>query len=162
MASGIGDTDTYIANLLGNDATLITLAANAWASLQSPQVIPAPATPPGPFVWGEIATEQTEYPIVVFMLHAGPDVLGLGGARIMTRSLYQVKCIGTGNSFATITPMMDRVDALLQAGGVGVVQGSTIIIGSVREQQIKKVELIYNVRYNVLGGMYRIDTQPAF
>ena len=80
----------------------------------------------------------------------------------MQEKKYDVIVVGKGQTFTDIQPLANRIDALLQRGGTqGVaMQGSTAINGSQRESSIQQAEIVENVRYNHLGGLYRFFLSP--
>ena len=110
-------------------------------------------------VYGYLAPQDATPPWVTFTHQAGTDVMGVGTARVMTSFLYQVKATGSGGSGAALKPIADRIDALLHGKSGTTADGR--IISCVREQDLAMVEVDPSgVRWNHIGGIYRIQAQP--
>lgn len=131
--------DQWLYSKLSTDATLISLV--------------------GTRIYSYVAPAGTLTPFVVYAYQGGQDIAEVGNYRIFNSGLYQVKAIGQGLSMAAIAPIAHRIDALLQRASGSVAGGS--ILACVREQPISYLELSNGVRYNHLGGIYRIIVQES-
>lgn len=107
--------------------------------------------------YGYIAPQNAIYPLLLFSMQAGTDVMGVGTARVMLTCLYQVKVIGATNSFAALKPLADRIDAVLQGATGSVVDGA--ILACTREEPLSYVDVSGETQYRHLGGLYRIIAQ---
>ena len=108
-------------------------------------------------IYAYLAPERSAYPLVIFSHQGDYDVMGVGTARILASTLYQVKAVGKASavSMMSLQAIADRIDALLQ-GASGTVTGGEIV-SCVREQQISYVEYAESAVYGHLGGLYRIQ-----
>lgn len=109
-------------------------------------------------VYDTLAVESATFPYVVFRYQGGSDVRTNGAGRIMVSSVYQVKVIGKGVPFSSLTAAASRIDALLNAKYGANSDGQ---VWAVREQPIKYLELDNGVQYRHLGGLYRVWSQEA-
>lgn len=97
-------------------------------------------------------------PSVVYNRQAGTDVMGLGAARIMSGMLYQIKAVASGGSKAAGKAIANRIDVLLHATSGTTASGR--ILSCVRESEVNYVEVDETgVRWNHLGGLYRLQVQ---
>lgn len=110
-------------------------------------------------IYSYLAPSGTTFPFVVYAFQGGADVSAIGAIRIMNSGLYQVKAVGQGNSMVAVEAIANRIDALLH-GVTGTVSGG-VILACVREQPLAYVENSNGIRYNHLGGLYRIFIQSA-
>lgn len=104
-----------------------------------------------------LAPSGTTFPYCLYAFQGGKDVSAIGGIRIMFPGVYQVKAVGQGNSMVGIEAIANRIDTLLH-GATGTVSGG-VILACVREQPLAYVENSNGIRYNHLGGLYRIIVQ---
>jgi hypothetical protein len=111
----------------------------------------------GERIFDGAAPRGTAFPLIVFQWHGGHDVRGVGPARIMTSGVYLVRAIGQVTSYATLKPIAEAIDQLLQGASGTTVDGT--VIGCVREQPYKKLEVIDDQEYRHLGGFYRLWVQ---
>lgn len=105
-------------------------------------------------IFSYVAPLTATTPFVVFNHQAGTDVRGVGTVRVMTSLVYQVKVVGQGESVRSLKPIADRIDALLHGASGSVADGT--VLTCVREQQVAYAEVDEGVRYNHLGGLWRI------
>lgn len=159
MTNALLAVDTWLTQILTGDATLAQLVANAWAAQQVPPVTP-PTTPAYLWVWSDLASQGTPYPHIVFNTQAAKNTLGVGAVRILTDPLYTIKVIGRNSSYAELQPIVERMDTLLESALNAVVNGIAIR-RCYQEEAIKYPEVDEGVRYNHIGGMYRIITHAA-
>lgn len=108
-------------------------------------------------IYAYAAPSRASFPFVVFSHMGDYDVMGVGTARILASTLYQVKAVGKASavSMMSLQAIADRIDALLQGASGSVTDG--VILSCVREQQISYVEQAESEVYMHLGGLYRIQ-----
>lgn len=147
--------DTWLYETLSTDAQLTELAAVAWAALQTPAVVPAPAARPDNWIWKDLAVQGTAAPWLTYAQHSAKDIIGAFGQRIACQPLYLVRITAPSSGYAVIQAMANRVDTLLTAPGVNAIVGSTIVQGVVREQPWQLTEVMDNVQFKHVGGLYR-------
>jgi hypothetical protein len=102
--------------------------------------------------------EQAEFPRIVYNLQAGRDVNGIGGVRLLTRPLYQIKLINKGNIESNYLPLIERMDELLHNKTNETFEG--YVFSARREQEINYFEpgeKGTDIVYRHVGGLYRID-----
>lgn len=127
----------WLYETLSSDATLTALVADR--------------------MYDGIAPQAATFPYITFNWQGGADVSAVGGIRIMNNGLWQVKAVVNETSYATILPIADRVDQVLQRASGAVSDG--IILACVREQPLALIENSNGVQYRHLGGLYRIYVQ---
>lgn len=108
-------------------------------------------------IYGYLAPQDAAVPYVIYSYQRGHDVFGVGTARIMAHTAYQVKVVGQTKSFVALETIANRLDIVLQGASGSVVDGE--ILACVREQPISYVETDSGVQYRHLGGLYRIIVQ---
>ena len=153
--------DQWIYETLTGDTTLAGLVATAWAAAQAPPIVPAPASRPDRWVFSGVAPQGTLTPYIVFHCLSAPDVLGGFATRVMTKPLYQVKVIGKGSSFLALAAIAGQLDADLCGADVNTTVAGVTVQGVYRERAISYPELVDNVRFNHLGGLYRLIASGA-
>ena len=109
-------------------------------------------------VYDTLAVETATFPYVVFSFQGGSDVRTNGADRIMVSGLYQVKVVGKGGAFSSLTAAASRIDVLLNAKYGTNTDGE---VWAVRTQPIKYLEVSEGVQYRHLGGLYRVWAQEA-
>lgn len=109
-------------------------------------------------IHSDLAPQGEQPPYVVFQcLNAPRDMNGLGGTRIKSGTLYAVKVIGAGQSYAAIEDAANRIDQLLHNTSGTTSRGR--VLSCVREQEIHYPEATNGQHYRHLGGIYRIQVQ---
>lgn len=132
--------EAWIYNRLSTDATLTTAV--------------------GDHIYSYVAPATAATPYVVFNAQSpGLDVMGVGTARVMLNSLYQVKVVVQDASFNGATAAANRIDALLH-GATGTPTGGQVL-GCVREGPLAYAEVSDGIEYRHLGGLYRIWVQET-
>lgn len=131
--------DQWLFAKLSGDATLTSLVGNRIKSYLAPA--------------------GTAFPYILYNWQGGTDVMVVGSYRVFNTGLYQVKAVGQGDSMSNIWPVAHRIDEVLHRAS-GTVTGG-IILACVREQPIAYVENSDGIRYNHLGGIYRVLCQKA-
>lgn len=151
MANELLGIDKWIVTTLATDAALFAIVGNRIFESLAPQI--------------DVDTENGTapvYPIVLFQMQSVSDSLGSGASRVMTSALFFVKVVGERGGYADLQAACDRIDALLhQAAITAVTVGAETftILGSCRERPVQYAEVINGVRFNYLGGLYRIDIE---
>ncbi len=148
--------DSWIVQTLTGDAALQAIMAGLWAQLQQPIVTPAPATRPDRWVYANVAPEGALFPYITFSLQAAKDNLGAFGQRILVDARYLVRVVMPGMGPGALYPAANRIDALLSTGTVNAVVAGVTIMGCTRVESIRMEHALENVRYQFVGGMYRI------
>jgi uncharacterized membrane protein YjdF len=92
-------------------------------------------------------------PLVQYEMSSTRDTYGVGAVRIATHSVYVVKVIGEGSSYAPLRPIAQRIDALLHGARQTTAYGHIEIW---REAVVRYPETVVGVRHRHLGGMYRV------
>ncbi len=112
-------------------------------------------------VYREYAPVDTPAPFALVAQQVGTDVLTVNAKRLFSSLLVQIKAIGpsgpAGNYGALVT-IADRIDALFKDRR-NVTLASGGVLGSYREQTIAYGELVNDVPFSHLGGLYRIELQ---
>lgn len=140
MSDELAVLDTWLYATLSADATMKTLIGN-------------PAR-----VYDALAPKTATYPLLIYQLQAGTDVRVVGGTRIMLNALYVVKAgCKDKASFADARAIAARADALLH--GARGTAASGHVLGCVREEPFKLLEVIEGTEYRWLGGIYRLWAQ---
>jgi len=128
----------WLYSVLSNDATL-----NSYVSGR---------------IYRRLAPEGATMPYVIFQYQAGHDVQAVGPYRVMSQLVCVVKAVGLATTYATLKTIADRADALLQAASGTTADGR--VLSCVRETPIDYEEVDAGVRYQHLGGQYRLYVQP--
>jgi hypothetical protein len=110
-------------------------------------------------VYSYIAPAGAVSPWVLYNFQGAHDVIAVGAYRIFNSGLYQVKAVGQSNSLAALGAIAERIDVLLDRKTATVTGG--VILASHREQPMAYAEQSDGLRYNHLGGIYRIQVQGA-
>lgn len=139
MANEIVLVDKWLAGLLGNDVALAEMV-NAR-------------------IFSYLAPAGTIFPFVLYAYQGSSDVIAVGGYRILNSGVYQVKGVVKGDSMVAAEAIANRIDMLLTRATGTVVGG--IVLACVRERPIAYPEISDGLRYNHLGGLYRIQVQGA-
>ena len=131
---------SWLYSRLSGDATLTTLV--------------------GSRIYRELAPQGAAYPMITFSQQSAIDKNGVAGAHLMDNQLWLVKVIGTGESYASMRPISDRIFQVLHQQGQVAVNGA-FIGRAVREQMIPQgAEYVGSVRYNYLNAQFRIIGHP--
>lgn len=109
-------------------------------------------------VYRRLAPEGAAMPYVVFQFQSGHDVQAAGPYRVMSQLVCVVKIVGQASTYPTLKAIVDRVDALLQAASGMATDGR--VLACMRETPIDYEEIDAGVRYQHLGGQYRLYVQP--
>lgn len=110
-------------------------------------------------IFDGVAPQGSAYPFVVFNHQGGSDTRGVGTFRAFNNSLYQVKAVGKGESYAETTAIADRIDAVLQ-GAAGNANGG-LVLGCVRETVLMMPEVTAGISYRSVGLLMRLWAQAA-
>jgi hypothetical protein len=108
--------------------------------------------------YSDVAPKGTPPPYVLHQFITGEDTNAIGAIRIFTKPLYLVKVVTEGESYKEAGILITLVERAI----VGKQQVITIdgidwqIMGCHRERPIRFPQFFDGVRYNHLGGQYRI------
>lgn len=131
--------ERWLTDILSNDATLTGLINGR--------------------VYGYVAPDDSELPLVVFKFFDGADETGVGAVRLYSALQYIVEVIGEGESFVALETIANRVDVLLHGKNNLLVDGGNII-ECIRVRPTASVEVIEGgVQYRHLGGIYQLMVQ---
>lgn len=104
----------------------------------------------GTRVYRDVAPAAASYPLVVFSLQAGTDLMVVGATRVWSNLVCVVRAVGLAQTYATLQQIASRIDELLHAA-VG-----TDVLMCVREVPIDYTETDYGESYAHVGGQYRL------
>lgn len=138
MTTGIETVDLiepWLYDVLSDDTTLVDLVEDRFEVMMGD------------------GGQTLELPKVVWSPITFRDVPNNQGLRIDTITLYDIKAVGMGGSFADVSPIAKRIDELINGASVTLTDGS---LTCVRERIIQYVEQSVGVKYLHLGGTYRI------
>lgn len=107
----------------------------------------------GARIYAGAAPQDAALPVVIFNHMAGNDLVGVGTARVLNNSLYQVKGVTKGRSHAVGQQIADAIDAALHGQNVS---ADGIRVGCVREQAIVYGQSDNGEEFRHAGGIYRI------
>jgi hypothetical protein len=96
---------------------------------------------------------------IVYTILPPVDVKGVGMVQIASNVQFQVKVVGTGQSYTPLIPVYQRVHELLEARlAQEPVQGG-IVLTSERVSGVMFPERANGIEYRHLGGLYETLTQ---
>jgi hypothetical protein len=99
------------------------------------------------------APKSATYPLVAFQFQDGQDLMVVNAMRVWSNLLYLVRGVSKSDSAVEVKNIADRIEAVLhRAGGSGVA-------ACMREAPFRMVEVIDPVKYQHMGGLYRIYAQ---
>jgi len=104
--------------------------------------------------------QAATYPLVLYSLLSGIDVMTVGACRVLVNSVYIVKVVDRSDtvSFAGIKPVADRIDLLLHDTQGEVESGR--VLTCTREGVVSYAE--FETQFTLhLGGRYRILAQET-
>lgn len=102
------------------------------------------------------ALGNVETPFVVFSMASTRDIVGIGGVRIDTESIYIVKAVTAGSSNQEAKPIAARIDQLLHLPNTTITISGGSSLTCMRERTIGAPEEVSGQQYRHLGGYYRI------
>ena len=112
-------------------------------------------------VYEGVAPDGTPYPFVIYQCLTPPrDIRGVGTFRQMVDTLYLVKAVAQGSSYAPLAPVARVLDAAMTAPEGVVVDGGAVFT-SVREQQHSRVTVEQGTQFRHFGGEYKMQAQAA-
>lgn len=120
---------------LHGDATLLALISGVY------QVMAPPGSTPD---W------------LLLVHQSSQDTLTATATRILTRSLFQVKCVGPVADAANLRAAYARADALLQPSGQPL-RNTLSTLACYREQPLAYGELVNGALWLNVGGLYRVE-----
>jgi hypothetical protein len=104
---------------------------------------------------GTLSANKMVPPYVTFILQSSRDVMAVGGIRISTDNLYEVKAVAETSSWGDLVNIARRIDYLINRPNAVMESGGGSLT-CVREQIIQYPEVESGVQYRHLGGIYRI------
>lgn len=110
-------------------------------------------------VYESVAPVTAKYPLIIFNTLDAAPVYQVGTLESMQSYLILAKAVGSGGSFMGLESIADAINTALHKG-CGSVNGCQILAARL-EAPIKYYEITDSVRYNHLGGRYRIHAQGA-
>lgn len=113
----------------------------------------------GSHVYGDIAPQQAQNPLVLFSFLGGADKFTTLTIR-STNAIYLIRGVDQASSFNSIELIADRIDAVMRVPNQGTLMRDTLITSVVREQPHQRKDLQNGVPYVYLGGFYRFRYQP--
>lgn len=113
-------------------------------------------------IYADVAPPGASWPFVIFQHQGSVDVTGQNpGTRVLVSSLWTVKAVARGESYAALATLADALDAALQAAS-GTADDATIY-SCVREQPLQFAELDESStpggQWRHLGAIWRILVQ---
>lgn len=108
-------------------------------------------------VYADVAESEAAEPYVVYQMVAANDVDVVGGTRIITDALYQVKVVKQCRSYSELSVAEGRIDALLHLGS-GTTTGGRVYQAR-RVRPIRYTETREGRTYRHLGGDFRIHVR---
>jgi hypothetical protein len=106
-------------------------------------------------VYSAPAPQNAAYPFVSFAQVSAADDNLVAGGRACVEVTYQVEVVSEGASFGPLRAAANRIDAILH-GAHGTATAGSVTIASTRDEPYKETEIVNGVRYNHLGGVYRL------
>lgn len=112
-------------------------------------------------IYARKAPKDATYPLIVYNYQAGTDAQGVGTARVLTQTVFQVKVICKGKPDADVHTVADQIDELI-GKGIHELQND-VRISSRRESPIEFEEDTPNSdkSFYHLGGLYRLHIHEA-
>jgi|SRR5690242_15641861 hypothetical protein len=112
--------------------------------------------------WHGVAPEGVTTPFIVYALQAANDLAVVGGYRVWSDGVYQVKVCGPSTISGTLATIADSVDNALQRQRGVNVGADSVMLSCTREQTLILPEIVANgaqwLNYILL---YRIYTQAV-
>lgn len=103
-------------------------------------------------VYSRVAPPGAVYPLIIVQEQSpGVDLMVVGAARLWTDPLLLAKAVDRADSWSTLAPIADAIDAALHDTAAGTVWSC------VRERPFSLVETPNGVQYRHLGGFYRLQ-----
>lgn len=104
-------------------------------------------------VYRAIAPDDAVAPYIILQWMGGHDVLGSGGARIMSDLVFQVYAIAPSDQYDLVRAAAYRIDQLLDKASGTTSDGT--VLACRRQQPIPLDEVVNGVVWSRLGGLYR-------
>jgi hypothetical protein len=109
----------------------------------------------GSRIYSDLAPPNSAHPYIIVNLQGGSDLNALG-ARGLSEKLYQVKVIGRGDNPGALKAVADQIDTLLHMAASAT---ATLACWCLREQEIDYPEVSGDIRFQHVGGIYRVVAQ---
>lgn len=105
----------------------------------------------GTRIYTGVIPDGVSFPLILITLDGTPDdLMVINAKRVWTDCRYIVRAIAQTETFGTLNTIANRIDTLLHR------TSGTNINACVREQAFEMTEVVDNVQYRHLGGIYRI------
>lgn len=118
------------------------------------------STAVGGRIYTDYAPQGAITPMVVSLYLGGSDKVRTRTSRL-TNTLYLIRAVADGSSYDAIEPIADRIDELLTVPDVGVLVRDIRIASCLRDQPHQRKDEEFGKPVVYLGGIYRIQYQPA-
>ncbi len=118
-------------------------------------------------VYLEAAPESAPYPFVVCSLSSERSLSTVGGDRLVAQPLYLIRAVVNDRDKISLKRAADAIETALAppAGGVLVsdvtLDGTTYAVRSWSENDYSRAEFDQGIRYDSLGGYYRLFIEAA-
>ena len=111
----------------------------------------------------DVAGSKVPRPFVVYAVQALELDPRSSAGRIMVVARYTIKAVAEARSYAPVTALADRIDALLEGARGPVGDGSEVhVLEVTRDRAVQYAEARQHGRqYRHLGGLYRIVAQAV-
>ncbi len=110
----------------------------------------------GDRIYSEVAPQGAAFPHVVFSFQSGLDRNAIGAFRIFTRPTYLVKAVTKDFSLATANQIAAIADDVLMGARGTIPSEQVSVMGCHRLMPVRYTEVRDGVRYNHVGGQYRL------
>lgn len=140
MVAEIARVNVWMASVLSGDSVLNTAVSGR--------------------IYSEEAPQGAAVPMVTFAHLGGSTRVRTLNGHMLT-SLYMVRAITEGSSFDAIAPIADRIDAVMTVPSQGTVVDGVRITKVRIDQPHQRKDASEGVPVVYLGGIYRVDFQPA-
>lgn len=111
-------------------------------------------------IYAEEAPQNAAVPMVTFAHLGGSTRVRTLNGHMLT-SLYLVRAITQGSSFDAITPLADRIDAVMTVPSGGTVVDGVRVTQVRIDQPHQRKDSSEGVPVVYLGAIYRVDFQPS-
>ena len=109
----------------------------------------------GSRIYSHVAPTNATFPFILMLPVAATDDTALGGRRGCTEVLYQVTVHGEGQTYGALRDAANRIDAILH-GTYGTATAGSCTLACTRDEPVIATTVEHGVRYNALGGTYRL------
>lgn len=140
MVAEIARVNVWMRSVLASDSTLNTAVSGR--------------------IYGEEAPQGAAVPMVIFAYLGGSTRVRTLRGHVLT-ALYLVRAIAEDVGFDALTPLADRIDAVMTVPDGGTVVDGVRITKIRVDQPHQRKDSSEGVPVVYLGAIYRVDFQPA-